>query len=117
MTIPPDPSQVPLSAATGIMLGDLVWHPLSNSLGAVIDPAFIDPLQTSQDGSPMLITPGESWVQFVDTSTGQAFAAPFRSIVAVELGAPVALLSMPALVSHAIQANPRKLGRVFRDTT
>ena len=112
----PDPSLVPLSAATGIMLGDLMWHPLANSLGAVISPGFIDPLQTNADGSPLVITPGENWVQFVDIGTGQAFAAPFRSIMAVELGAPVALASMPALVSHAIQANPRKLGRVFRDT-
>lgn len=103
MTVPPpgQPAAISLSAATGIMLPDLVWHPLTGSLGAVITPAFTDPLHTGPDGGPAVIAPGDTWVQFVDAATGQAYAAPLRSVVAVKLGAPVALAIMPALVEAA----------------
>lgn len=74
---------VSLSIATAIQLDDGTWYTLApSSLGAVIDPAFTDPT-TGQ-----LITPGDQWVQFVD-DTGQAYAAPFRAVLAVKLGAPV----------------------------
>lgn len=71
---------VPLSAATSVLLSD-GWHDLTaGSLGCVIDPSFIDP----STGQP--VTPGDVWFQFADT-TGQAYAAPMRSILAVKLAA------------------------------
>lgn len=101
MTTPPDETPVtPLSLATGIMLPDLVWHPLASSLGAVLAPAFVDPFTGTQ------IAPGDPWVQFVDVSTGQAFAAPFRSVVAVEIHGAVAVQMMPELVAGAVAHAP-----------
>ena len=74
---------VPLTDATAIQLADGTWYTLTaNSLGVVIDPSFTDPT------SGALVTPGDAWVQWVD-STGQAYAAPFRGVLAVKLGAPV----------------------------
>ena len=74
---------VSLSLATAIQLIDGTWYTLSpDSLGAVIDPSFTDPTTGNQ------ITPGDQWVQFVD-GTGQTYAAPFRAVLAVKLGAPV----------------------------
>ena len=74
---------ISLSIATAIQLEDGTWYTLApGTLGAVIDPAFADP--TTGD----LITPGDPFIQFVD-NTGQAYAAPFRSMLAVKLGAPV----------------------------
>lgn len=71
---------VSLSDATAVLLSD-GWHDLtSGSLGAVIDPAFLDP------GTGQLITPGDVWFQFAD-SAGQVYAAPMRSILAVKLAA------------------------------
>jgi hypothetical protein len=75
---------ISLSIATAVQLADGTWYTLTaNTLGAVIDPAFTDPTTGN------LIVPGDQWVQFVD-SLGQAYAAPFRAVLAVKLGAPVA---------------------------
>lgn len=77
------PEPVSLSVATAIQLTDGTWYTLApNSLGAVIDPSFTDPTTGA------LITPGDQWVQFEDDA-GQAYAAPFRAVLAVKLGAPV----------------------------
>lgn len=74
---------VSLSVATAVLLPDGLWHDLTaGSLGAVIDPSFTDP-QTGQQ-----VTPGDVWVQFVDTA-GQAYACPIRSVGGVKLGGPV----------------------------
>jgi hypothetical protein len=74
---------VSLSVATAIQLADGTWYALApGSLGAVIDPSFTDPATGN------LITPGDQWVQFTDAG-GQAYAAPFRAVLAVKLGAPV----------------------------
>jgi hypothetical protein len=76
------PQPVSLSVATAVLLTD-GWHTLTaSSLGAVIDPSFLDPV-TGQ-----LITPGDTWMQFVD-ATGQAFACPMRAVLGIQLGAPV----------------------------
>ncbi len=109
MTTPPGP--ISLSMATGIMLPDLTWHPLADSLGLVLAPAFVDPLQTDENGGPVLITPGEPWTQFVDVTTGQAFAAPFRSVVAVEISGAVAVAMMPHLVRGALAHAPQHAGK------
>ena len=102
MTTPPDETPVtPLSLATGIMLPDQVWHPLASSLGIVLAPAFLDPFTGAQ------IAPGDPWVQFVDVSTGQAFAAPFRSVIAVEIQGAVAINLMPELVAGALAHAPQ----------
>jgi hypothetical protein len=75
---------ISLSIATAIQLADGTWYTLApGSFGVVIDPAFTDPT-TGQ-----LIVPGDAWTQFV-SDAGQAYAAPFRSVLAVKLGAPVA---------------------------
>ena len=106
MTIPPDETPVtPLSLATGIMLPDLVWHPLAQSLGIVLAPAFLDPFTGTQ------IAPGDPWVQFVDVTTGQAFAAPFRSVAAVEIHGAVAVDLMPHLVKSALAHAPHLADR------
>ena len=74
---------VSLSVATAVILVGGAEIPLApDTLSAVIDPMFTDP-QTGQ-----AITPGDVWFQFVD-GTGQAYAAPMRSIAAVKLAAPV----------------------------
>ena len=76
-------SPISLADATAIQTNDGTWYTLAaNSFGVVIDPAFMDPT-TGQ-----LIVPGDQWTQWVD-NTGQAYAAPFRSVLAVKLGAPV----------------------------
>jgi hypothetical protein len=76
---------VSLSAATAVMLIDGAWVTLTpGTLDAVIDPAFTDP-QTGQ-----MITPGDVWFQFADTSVPPViYACPMRSIAAVQLAAPV----------------------------
>lgn len=102
---------VNLSQATAITLADGIRHPLAESLGAVLVPAFTDPLQTGPDGLPVTIAPGDSWIQFVDVVSGVAFAAPFRSVVCVELSAPVALSQMPELVKAAIRHAPQLAAR------
>lgn len=74
---------VSLSVATAVQLADGTWYTLQpGSLGAVIDPSFTDPTT----GQP--IVPGDTWIQYVDQA-GQAYAAPFRAVLAVKLGAPV----------------------------
>ena len=74
---------ISLSVATAVQLNDGTWYQLTaETFGAVIDPAFIDPVTGD------LIVPGDTWVQFVDVSA-QVYAAPLRSVLAVKLGAPV----------------------------
>jgi hypothetical protein len=78
---------VSLSVATAVLLtGTSTWITLTPStLSAVIDPSFIDPV-TGQS-----ITPGDVWFQWLDNSVPPVvYAAPMRSIAAVQLGAPVA---------------------------
>ena len=74
---------ISLADATAIQLIDGTWYTLTAAtFGVVIDPAFMDPT-TGQ-----LIVPGDQWCQFVDNAA-QAYAAPFRSVLAVKLAAPV----------------------------
>ena len=109
MTTPPDQTAaINLSEATAIMLADGVWHDLAGSLGMVMAPAFADPLSTDPvTGGPRIISPGDTWVQFVDVTTGQAYAAPLRSVMAVRIAGPVAAELLPHLVRSVIRHAPQ----------
>ena len=99
---------VPLSQAAAILLvGETSWHPLNGSLGVVLNPSFTDPFQTDENGDPVQVTPGDSWVQFVDSATGVVYAAPFRSVAAVQLPAAQAAVHMPALATAAEEPPPQ----------
>jgi hypothetical protein len=77
---------VSLSVATAVLLtGTSTWITLTpGTLSAVINPSFVDPV-TGQ-----YITPNDVWVQWLDNAVPPvAYAAPMRSIAAVQLAAPV----------------------------
>ena len=74
---------ISLSIATAVQLIDGTWYTLTaGTFGAIIDPAFTDPTTGA------LIVPGDTWIQMTD-NTGQAYAAPLRSVVAVKLLAAI----------------------------
>jgi hypothetical protein len=53
---------------------------------------------------PVVITPGDNWVQFVDSASGLIYAAPFRSIAAVQLAAAQSSSIMPTLIANAAES-------------
>ena len=74
-----------LANATAIQIADgtgSFYNLFPNSLTFVLDPSFSDPVTGA------LTTPGDPWIQWSDGS-GQAYAAPYRAVVALKFPAPI----------------------------